>query len=144
MQNRFKLSLQLLLLSFFAFCFFAWCGVGQRVEASPLFGCGWLVPFLFDSFYFTPQVVVLLFQVVVFGRSFGLLLFLKQFLKSNLALQYRLFILAVFGGQGQSILFLAVFIMANSNSFFYKQFLHFKTAFVFNFIAVCVLFVTAM
>ena len=37
----------------------------------------------------------------------------------------------------------AVFVAGHSNSFFCKQFLSFQTAFVFHFIAVCVLFVTA-
>ena len=54
-----------------------------------------------------------------------------------------LFVAAVLGAQCSFICKQSFFATANSNFFFCKQFLHFKTPLVFHFIAVSVLFVTA-
>jgi hypothetical protein len=70
--------------------------------------------------------------------------FKKQFLNSCLALQYLLFVAPVWGGQCEFICEQFFFATANSNFFFMQSVLHFQTPFVFQFIALCVLFVAAL
>ena len=61
--------------------------------------------------------------------------FKKHLLKSYLALKCLLFVAAVLGGQCEFIYLLVVFVAGHSNFFLCKQFLHFQTAFVFQFMA---------
>ena len=80
--------------------FFVAVGLDNELKPSP-FRLLLARAFFVCCFHFIPQVAVLLF----FGGSFSvdnlaLCIFKKQFLKSCLALQCWLFVVAVFGGHG--------------------------------------------